>query len=429
MLKIFRLKLLTLLIASNLNALAQGQGNNPYSVLGIGELADETVAAQDMMGGTGVSFTNSFYVNHLNPALLVKNRTIGFTKYVAFDVGFKGGYKTLTQGTNIQENFGLNLNNLTMAFPIKPKWAMSVSLRPYAITDFTSRIQRQFEGTNVQNNFEFVSKGSISKVAFTNSFEILKNLYLGIEGQYLFGTINKDTTSNIAGTSEYFRNTTRLNPSGHSLKAGLAYQYKLNKKWKLNAGGIYQLGSNLSGENLRIFSVLAENGNGPVYIQSPDTISISTISTSLPSKYKIGLSLESTYHWLFAAEYGVTQWNGVKQFDAVANNMFSNATELNLGAEWIPNSSSSKYLDQAFYRVGFRQVQTPYTFNSQRVKDTSFSLGMSLPMAFRNPSYIDLAVAFGRRGTNENGGIRENYTKISVNFSLLSSWFNKPRID
>jgi hypothetical protein len=67
--------------------------------------------------------------------------------------------------------------------------------------------------------------------------------------------------------------------------------------------------------------------------------------------------------------------------------------------------------------------------NNTKIKDQSFSLGLSVPMGFGNPSYVDIAVAVGRRGVNANNLIAENYTKISVNFSLLSSWFNKPRIE
>ncbi|MDP5121412.1 MAG: hypothetical protein NWQ46_07455, partial [Spirosomaceae bacterium] len=66
---------------------SQGQGNSPYSVFGLGEPASMTNVTQDAMGGTGVSFGNTFYVNFLNPAMLVKNRSIGAYKYVAFSVG------------------------------------------------------------------------------------------------------------------------------------------------------------------------------------------------------------------------------------------------------------------------------------------------------------------------------------------------------
>ncbi len=424
------LKFLLFFLGTTQLAWSQGQGNSPYSVLGIGELTDETTAAQDMMGGTGVSFSNTFYVNQLNPAMLVKNRSVGFTKYVAFCVGFKGGYKVLTQNGNIQENFGLNLNNLTMAFPIKPKWAMSVNIKPFSIADNVSVFEKAFTGANtVKNNYEYRIKGGLSRVSLTNSFQLAKGLYLGIEGQSTFGNILKDTTSSLSGSAEYFRNTSRINLKGSSVKTGLAYQYKLTKKWNINFGAVYQLGSTLKGENLSIFNVLASGGNGLTYIQVPDTLSIRKITTELPSKYKVGISLESFYHWVFAVDYGVTQWIGTKQFDPIAQKMFLDAKELNVGIEWLPNSSSAKYLDQVFYRIGFRQIATPYVINSTQIKDKSFSLGFSVPMGFRNPSYVDLGVSLGRRGVNAPGIIQENYTKISASFSLLSSWFNKPRID
>ena len=425
----FRYLLLISFIGFSQIAWSQGQGNSPYNTIGIGEITEETVAAQDMMGGTGVTFSNSFYINHINPAMLVKNRTIGLNKYVALNIGLKGGYKLLTQGNKVQDDFGLNMSNLTMVFPVKPKWAMGVSMRPYSVSDNTTKIEKAFTGSNQINTIENKSTGGISRVAFTNSFILTKGLYWGVEGQYNFGNILRDTTSTIKGSSEYFRNSGRYSFKGVSAKTGLTYQAKLNKKWNLNVGGVYQLGSKLNGESLRVFSVLGEAGSGPVYIQNPDTLAKNTITSQIPSKYKIGVSLESIYHWVFAADYGYTKWSSLKQFDHNAEKLLTDAKEVNLGIEWVPNISSSKYFNQVFYRVGFKQIDTPYFINNNKIKDQSFSFGLSVPMGFGNPSYIDLAVSVGKRGLNTGGLVQENYTKISVNFSLLSSWFNKPRID
>jgi hypothetical protein len=425
----FRYLILLSFISFTQTAWSQGQGNSPYNVIGIGELTEESVAAQDMMGGTGVSFSNSFYVNHINPAMLVKNRTIGLNKYVAFNIGLKGGYKILNQGNKVQDDFGLNLSNLTMVFPVKPKWAMGISLRPFSMADNVSKVQKDFAGSNETNEIEYRNAGGISRVAFTNSFILAKGLFWGVEGQYNFGNIQRDTTSSITGSSEYFRNSGRYSLKGASLRTGLAYQLKLSKKWNLNVAGIYQFGSSLKGESLKIFSVLGDGGNGPVYIQNPDTLTLNNITSQIPSKYKVGVSLESNYHWLFAVDYGYTKWTDVKQFDATSSKTLIDAKELNLGMEWIPNVSSSKYFNQVFYRLGFKHIDTPYLINDTKIKDQSFSLGLSLPMGFGNPSYVDIALSLGRRGVNANNLIQENYTKISVNFSLLSSWFNKPRID
>lgn len=426
----FKNKLFFSLIIATQSTLvfAQGHGSSPYSSIGIGETASETVAAQDMMGGAGVSFTNSFYVNHLNPALMVKNRSIGFNKYVSLNIGMTGSYKTIAQGNQITDNFGLNMNNFSFVFPIKNKWAMGFSMRPYTVSDYVSTKTIDFVGSSESKVEEIRNQGGLSRVAFTNSFEIVKGLYFGVDGQYNFGYISRDTSSNMEGFSTYQRYSSRTNLHGASARTGLAYQQKINKKWKLNFGTMYQLGNTLKGDQIRTYSLLSDNGSGPAYVQLPDTLNISNVSSGIPSSYKVGLSLEKTYNWIFAADYGKTLWTGVNQFDPNANKTMQDATEMNFGMEWMPNSSSSKYLNQAFYRFGYKQVQTPYVINGNRVLDNSLSLGISLPLG-KVPGYVDLAVMVGRRGKNSGGQIQENYTKISMNVSLMSVWFNKQRID
>jgi hypothetical protein len=408
---------------------AQGYGNSPYASIGIGELFPETVAAQDMMGGTGVSFGNSFYINQLNPALLAKNRTIGFNKYVTFNLGMTGAYKIQSQGDAVQDDFGMNLSNFSLVFPVKNKWAMGFSMRPFTTADFTMIREIDFAGSNISKIQQINSKGGISRVAFTNAINLAKGLYLGLEAQYNFGYIRKDTTESLSSSFNYQKFENRYDLKGGGLKAGLAYQHKISKKWNINAGAVYQIGSELKGESLRTFSLLSENGNGPAYSQQPDTIGVYSLTTSTPVNYKFGISLESNYHWVFAAEYGKTLWSGLNQFDVNAMKIMQDATEMNFGVEWMPNSSSSKYFNQVFYRLGFKRFETPYLINNTRVSDNSFSFGLSLPMGFRSPSYIDLALSLGRRGTLAGGLVQENYTKVSLNFSLLSSWFNKQRID
>jgi hypothetical protein len=417
------------LLSISILSFGQGQGNSPYNTFGLGEITSETNASQDMMGGTGVSFANSFYVNQLNPALICKNRTIGFNKYVAFNVGMKGSYRIMNQNGKVQENFGMNLSNLTMVFPLTKYWAAGISIKPYSQADHLSLVQKQFEGSSLSNISEYRSQGGLSKVAFTNGFQLAKGLYWGFEGQYLFGNITRDSTSSLSGSAEYFRNSARTDFGGFSGKTGLAYQAKLNKKWFLNMGAAVQLGANLKGERLGIFSVLAENGNGPLYIQKPDTLSITSVKTQAPRNIRAGISLESPYHWVFGVDYNRTLWTGINQFESSAKKALVNSDELSLGLEWMPNNSSSKYLDQVFYRFGYKQGTMPFVINGLQAKDRSVSFGLSLPMGFRSPSYIDLGVAIGKRGSAGTGQIQENYTKISVNFSLLSSWFNKPKIE
>jgi hypothetical protein len=421
---------LLVFLGINQLAFAQGQGKSPYSSIGIGELTDETIAAQDMMGGTGVSFSNMFYLNGLNPALLAKGRVVNGLKYVALSVSGKGYFRNLEQNGTLGQDFGMNLSNLAMAFPVSPKWTIGVSFKPYSMMDNEKVLNTHFQGSSSIATYNFRDYGGLSKVGFTNSVNPVKGLYLGVEGQYYFVNITIDTTMNFIGSGSYTRYTRRQELKGLSLKGGVAYQHKISKKWSANIGGTYQLGNDIKGENINIFRNLVEtSGAGPAVSGDPDTLSISDFTTSLPSKYKIGVSLEKPFNWVFAAEYGFTNWEGIsKHFDQQAANTLRNSTEMNFGVEWIPNVSSSSYFNQVFYRVGFKSVNTPYYINNTQIKDNSFTFGMSLPMG-RGTNYLDLGVALGRRGTTSNGLVQENYAKASVSFSLTRDWFHRPRIN
>lgn len=429
--KIKGLSCLILVLASS-QVFSQGQGNSPYSVFGLGEDASQTNVTQDAMGGTGVSFGSGFYINLLNPAMLVKNRTVGGYKYVALNVGLKGRFNNINNGTIQQQDLGLNLNHLAMAFPIKPNWATGITLQPTSIVDHTTQQRRAIAGGTAAESvlYDLDSRGGLTRVSWTNSFKIGKSLFLGVEGIRNFGTIFRDTTSSL-GTSSgtLLRNTNRTSLGGFGLKTGVTYQQELNDKWQLNVGGTYEFNSNLKGELLRTFSTLTDAGNGPVLIRIPDTLAIADVSATLPNSYRIGVSLESPYKWVFAAEYAVKQWSNYRGTDGKPSPYLQDAQEFNAGIEYIPNTSSTKYFNQVFYRVGFRQAQSPYVINNKRVNDRSVSLGLSLPLGFRNPSYLDFSAAFGRRGATTDGLIQENYIRFGVSTSLLSAWFAQPRID
>ncbi len=412
-------------------AFSQGQGNTPYSVFGIGELADVSTASQEMMGGTGASFGNAFYVNLINPAMLIKNRVANNLKYVAFDIGVRGNSRNISTTNANQYDLGMNLNHLSLTAPLTKDWAMAVVLRPYSMVDHKSSYTREIIGSESQVvNFDNVSSGGVTRVSYVNSLRFFDNLYLGVEAAYNFGTIRRDSSSYLFGLqTNQLRNSSRYNIKGASIKLGLAYQHRLSDKWRVNIGGSTELSSSLNGELLKTFGSFSDSGNGPVLVSIPDTTSFGAITSTTPGQQRIGISLESPFHWVFAADYHTTKWSSHKAIDSGLENTLQDTKEYKFGIEWLPKSNSTKYLSQVFYRVGFSTGDSPYVINGNRIKDSKFSFGMSLPMGFRNPSYVNVGVAFGERGTTANNLIREQYVRFSASMSLLSPWFIKPRID
>ncbi len=401
--------------------------NSPYSAIGIGDILAGSSIANEAMGGTGLTFGNGIYINSINPALLAKNR------YVALNTGLGGQYKTISNGTLSQNDFGMNLNHLNMAFPVKKYWTTGISLQPYTAVESEVRMSPTIPGTDRFINHIFKKQGGLSKASWSNGLLIAKKLYLGVETGFYFGTFKSDTTSQLVlNNSEdtYLRYTNRTSLSGFMLKSGFAYQQKINDKWNINIGGTYDINNKLKGENIRTFRTLYDQGNGPQIIDKPDTLSIANGSISIPARSSIGISLESPYKWIFAVEYTKQNWKNYQNFFGKSDANLSGSEKLAIGIELLPKYSSTKYFNQVFYRLGYQYIKTPYLINGYQVKDNNISLGISTPLAYRSVSYFDFAVALGNRGIIGNGLVRENYIKVSVGFSMVDTrWFLKPKID
>ncbi len=402
-------------------------GNSPYSALGIGDMLPSNSIANDAMGGTGLTFGNGILVNTINPAMLAKNR------YVAFSTGMRGQYKSISDGTNSQTDFGANLSQIVFAFPIKTKWTTSIGLQPATIIEHEAKFTQLITGTT--NSVEHIYKGSggLSKATFSNGVVLGKSFYLGAELGFYFGGIRKDTTSRLLlnnGEDFYLKYTDRTSANGFEFKPGFSYQQKLSEKWNLNIGGTYEFQTKLNADKIRSFSTLYDSGTGPAIVKKPDTLGIYTGSFILPSRYAIGISLESPYKYIFSAEFSRQDWTKYRNFYGKAESNLAMSDKLAFGFEYLPNATSTKYVNQIFYRVGYQQTTTPYFVNGTKIKDNSFSFGFSTPLAYRSVSYIDLALAVGTRGVIGNGLVKENYFKISLGFSLVDTrWFLKPKID
>jgi hypothetical protein len=74
--------------------------------------------------------------------------------------------------------------------------------------------------------------------------------------------------------------------------------------------------------------------------------------------------------------------------------------------------------------VGLEYMQTPFFINQTDINDIGINFGTSIPV--NQLSLVNLAVKVGRRGTVDNGLIREGYVNFSLGLSLNdNSWFYK----
>ena len=173
--------------------------NSPYSYLGMGEIQTGENATQMMMGGIGVSNSNGIYTNTVNPALLARNR------YTNLEVGVNTEYKTLQDYRQQQKVFGGNYQSLNLTLPISNRWTMSVGIRPHSAVEYETRSYRRLNLLGVDSLiYSYKGSGGVSKVTISNGVRISKELYLGLQMDYLFGQVNRNVaTQNMSDVNYY----------------------------------------------------------------------------------------------------------------------------------------------------------------------------------------------------------------------------------
>lgn len=414
-----------LLVHGSLTTAGQGLGNTPYSVYGIGEIFTPAFSAQQSMGGSGVSYANGIFINNLNPALLVRNRV------TVFEVGLIAQVKRLSDSRQSQQDVGGGLNYLAMAFPVNRRWTTGLTFRPYSYSNYEVRRIEPIPGTLFFAEHLYKGSGGVNQVAWTNGFQLGKSFYAGLQASYLFGNITRESNSTTLLYEGDYRVSLqeRYNHRDLALKAGIAYRQKLKDKLFLNLGAAYDVPTRLRTNRERFFQTYTSTDSIP---GTQDVLSSSSGRLRLPGGLRLGASLENPYKLAISADVTFQPWSQYRGFSggSGASEGFQDAYEVAVGAEYTPNIlSATSYFKRLPYRAGFRYGQTPYLINGQGVRDASFTLGTSLPLNRQGLADLSLGLQVGQRGTLSGGGLREQYFRVNLGFTIGEQWFYRQVVD
>ncbi|MBC8112057.1 MAG: hypothetical protein H7Y04_13440 [Verrucomicrobia bacterium] len=427
---------------------AQSVNNSPYSQFGLGNIQPQTFIPQSSMGGLGVSYANGISINNVNPALLSRN-----TRFTVFDLGIvMQGQETKT-ATQAQQSFGGTLQYLSLAFPVtanKPdtaflKWTTGLSLMPYTTVNYETRTTQALTGslTDVYTT-NYKGTGGLTRIDFTNGFQLGKNLSLGLKTSYIFGDITKQVSSAprlpsivvvtnpqtgaIVGVFPNSLTTSGINRINHSdfvFKLGAAYRYPFSKKLFLNAGVTHEFATKLKSQ---LFQSIQNSGpTGGVFIT--DTLASEAKGfVKLPSQTQFGLSIEETYHWMIGADFTILKAKDFRNFDGQPSYQ-ETSYQFTVGSEWTPNFSSiSNYFSRVTYRVGFNHSLLPLCFNGKQLQETGLSTGASFPVG-RGLTLLNVGATVGKRGTTSNNLVEERYIRMYLGISINDRWFIPRKID
>jgi hypothetical protein len=414
-----------LTVAQSLRAQV-GQGYNPYSVYGIGEIFTPAFSAQQTMGGSGVSYANAIFINNLNPALLARNRV------TVFEVGLVGQVKRLREATQSQQVVGGGLNYLAMAFPVNRRWTTGLTFRPYSEVNYEVRQVRPIEGTLNFAEYLYKGSGGVNQVAWSNGFLLGKSLYVGVQASYLFGNITRESSTTSLLYQQDFRVALqeRYNHRNLLLKAGLAYRHKLREKLFLNMAAAYDVPASLRTTRERVFQHFSGTDT---LANTQDVLARATGSVRLPGGLRVGASVENPYKLALSADFFYQPWTQYRGFSggSGAGEGFRDSYQVALGAEYTPNILSATSLFKRIpYRAGFNYGISPYVgANGQAIREGAFTLGTALPLNRQGLADLSLGVQMGQRGALGDGGIRERFFRINLGFTIGEQWFYRQVVD
>ena len=170
-----------------LSIFGQNYINTPYSRYAIGDLINTGLSYNRSMGGSSIALRPSNQINYLNPAAYTSQDTMSFL----FQGGVAGRSSTIQTDDGTDQTNNINIEYLTIGFPIAKWWKFSVGLVPY------SRINYLFREVPYPEDFGYLAidykgNGGFNEFYFGTSYEIKNFLSIGLNACYLFGSLDKE---------------------------------------------------------------------------------------------------------------------------------------------------------------------------------------------------------------------------------------------
>ena len=395
-------------------------GFSPYSVFGVGNLHQPGTTWNRGMGGVGIAARNNRFVNVLNPASVTARDTLSFMA----DVSLGGRLSLFKEGDKQAYNATFVPDNLAISFPMWKNTAFMVGVRPVSDVGY-SISYTEMDVRAGRRQFTSTGNGGVYNVFAAAAITLWDRLSIGLQGNYVFGNINKKSA--LVSSDESYLSMTQgdsLQINNLSAKIGLQYQQALAPGSYLTVGATYRISTGFFGHSSH-YRTLGS------YYSKRTADELSGKGLRMGDELGVGVSYRNTDKFMVEVDYTRTDWSGskldqVSGFSNVGDAVFAPGAgqSVRLGAEITPNRNDIRYfMRRCTYRAGAYYEQSYYTVDGAHVNSVGLSLGMTLPV-FRWYNGLSVGLEVGRRGL-QTSQVKENYFGFSVGFNIFDIWFQK----
>lgn len=407
-------------------------GYTPYSIFGVGDLSQQGSSYNRAMGGVGIATRNKKYINYLNPAAVTARDSLSFMA----DMSLQQTNKIISQGDLKTVNNTFNINDIAISFPLYKSSAMLLGISPYSSTGYgySSRLD---DPNIVGNTGEAVyysgGSGDIYQLFADAGVTFWKRLSLGVEGKFLFGSLDKQNIFKFANPGySNISSGYSIMLRGGTAKLGVQYEQPVGDRLTIGAGATYSFKSNLRGY-IEDYKYAAGTSQSDTLKFVRDTLANSPGRVNIPSEFGIGLSLNSADRWRAEVNYTRSDWtkSGMDKVPGMAvegASVFSTsvAESYRAGFEIVPNINDIRYYyRRVAYRAGLYYEKAYYALDGNQIRNYGLTVGASLPV-FRYYNAVNLSMDLGQRASLSGNMIRERYVNFTIGFNFFDIWFRKP---
>jgi len=390
--------------------------SSPYSILGIGDIDNNSYGRFAASGNAAVSRREASSYNFSNPASLT---AIPF-KSINFDLNFRGRsstFKPVASDTFSSYTKDFILKRITLAFKVTPKTAIAFGLKPFSSVNYQFVAASSVSNGNEVDYLKYTEgTGGINQVYFSAAKEIRPRLSVGATLSWLFGSLqnnveyyNADIDLDIVKKETDFYH-------GVGLKAGLQYYSRIGKKWQQTFGLTVDAYTNLKGEK----TVEYLESDVSIKTLSPEGIRfkmpvIAGIGYSIGNRKGLSYHIQGTYQkWATKNLH----YNSIYIKDAYS---------LHAGIEYSKKQiTQNSVREKSFWAAGIKMEQSYLVTSNNHLTDYAITLG-----AGKNISrFLSLSAGLdiGTRGKNSLQQIQENYYQFNVGLTLKDFWFGTKKM-
>jgi hypothetical protein len=374
-------------------------GGSVFSSYGIGLPYSFPNARSMGMGGTAIAIPYQYAISRTNPARLSGINKTSLSLQYLYE---QNKYKDDTGRATSQY---ANFDGFTFVVPFGEKLGIAASMHPFTRIDYNIRYQQSQTGQLYTKSVEGI--GGLNTFSFSLYWDIASQIAIGVSGDYIFGKIKENWE--VTYESADFISTSDLLSTknwGYGLTAGIL----IHPVSTLHFGAVYQPKIDLDTRTSTYYAytvdALTQNG-----------------TIKIPASWGIGISYGIGQFGLIGADFHQQNWSQLEINNQILNRT-QNIQRFSLGGELhFSDDPFEAYYKRMSYRVGI--CLQPFFVDDvagRSITEKWFSFGLGLPLLM-NMAQVDLALAFGQRGSLENNGISENLFRISLSISGGEKWF------